>query len=133
MAGVPKPSGHILDGQSITPLLKNAKALKREAIFWHFPAYLEPYNDEQWPWRTTPAGAVRQGPWKLIEFFEDGKVELYNVGDDISERNDLAKKMPDKTKQLHRLLTEWRRSVGAPVPTEKNPQYDPDIRAARRR
>jgi arylsulfatase A-like enzyme len=132
MAGVPEPSGHILDGRSIFPLLKGTKNLKREAIFWHFPAYLESYNKEQWPWRTTPAGAVRQGDWKLIEFFEDGKIELYNLKDDISEKKDLAGIMPDKAKQLHRMLVKWRKSVDAPVPAEKNPQYDHNARKAAR-
>jgi len=130
MTGAPKPSGHILDGESIAGLLKGASSLKRKAIFWHFPAYLESYNERQWPWRTTPAGAVRQGDWKLIEFFEDGKVELYNLKDDIGEKNDLAKTMPAKAKELHRLLVKWRKSVEAPVPTEKNPRYDPDAKPA---
>jgi arylsulfatase A-like enzyme len=132
MAGVAEPSGHILDGRSIVPLLKGAQTFKRKAIFWHFPAYLEAYNDEQWPWRTTPAGAVRQGDWKLIEFFEDGKLELYNVKDDIAEKKDLAGTMPDKAEELHRMLIEWRKSVGAAVPTEKNPKYDHDARMAGR-
>jgi len=128
MAGIPKPSGHLLDGESIVGLLKGAGSLKRKAIFWHFPAYLEPYNEQQRPWRTTPAGAVRQGDWKLIEFFEDGKVELYNLTDDIGEKNDLAKAKPAKAKELHRVLAEWRKSVNAPLPTEKNPKYDPAAR-----
>jgi len=129
MAGLGRPAGHILDGESIVDLLKGTGGgLKREAIFWHFPAYLEPYNKKQWPWRTTPAGAVRQGDWKLIEFFEDGTLELYNLKDDIGEKNNLADKMPDKTRQLHRLLVRWRKSIGAAVPTEKNPQYDPAAR-----
>ena len=129
MAGVPKPSGQILDGRSIVPLLKGEKTLERSAIFWHFPAYLEAYNEEQWPWRTTPAGAVRQGDWKLIEFFEDGKLELYHLADDAGEKNDLAGRMPDKVQQLHGVLAAWRQSVGAPIPTEENPQYDPEARA----
>jgi arylsulfatase A-like enzyme len=128
MAGAPKPLGHLLDGESIMPLLKGASNLKRKAIFWHFPAYLEPYNKKQGPWRTTPAGAVRQGDWKLIEFFEDGKIELYNLKNDISETNDLAKTKPAKAKELHKALVEWRKSVNAPVPTEKNPRYDPAAR-----
>jgi len=132
MAGVPEPSGHTLDGRSIVPLLKGGRTLNRKAIFWHFPAYLEAYNDKQWPWRTTPAGAVRQGDFKLIEYFEDGKIELYNLKDDLGEKNDLAGTMPGKAKELHRTLIEWRRSVNAPVPTEKNPQYDPAARAAGR-
>jgi len=132
MAGIPQPSGHTLDGRSIVPLLKGGRTLNRKAIFWHFPAYLEAYNEKQWPWRTTPAGAVRQGNWKLIEFFEDGKVELYNLKDDLGEKNDLAGTMPEKAKELQRTLVQWRRSVNAPVPTEKNPQYDPAARAAGR-
>jgi len=147
MAGVPKPKGHILDGQSIVGLLDPVRnktsasngvkgktsQFEKRAIFWHFPAYLEAYNEQQWPWRTTPAGAVRLGSWKLIEFFEDGKLELYNIEDDIGEKNDLAGTMPDKVKELHRILVEWRKSVGAPVPTERNPQYDPSARAAGRK
>ena len=132
MASAAEPSGHTLDGMSIVPLLKGGRTLNRKAIFWHFPAYLEAYNDKQWPWRTTPAGAVRQGDFKLIEYFEDGKIELYNLKDDLGEKNDLAGTMPEKAKELHRMLKEWRRSVNAPVPTEKNPQYDPVARAAGR-
>ena len=132
MAGVPEPSGHVLDGLSIVPLLRGKGTLNRKAIFWHFPAYLEAYNEEQWPWRTTPAGAVLQGDWKLIEFFEDGKIELYNLKDDLGEKDDLAGTMPDKAEELHRTLIEWRKSVDAPVPAEKNPQYDPAARVAGR-
>jgi len=147
IVGVPKPSGYILDGQSIVGLLNPVRSktsisngvnttdpkFKKRAIFWHFPAYLEPYNERQRPWRTTPAGAVRQGNWKLIEFFEDGKVELYNLKDDIGEKNNLARTMPAKAKELHRLLVEWRKSVKAPVPMEKNPLYDPDAKPAKKR
>ena len=132
MAGVPKPSGHILDGLSLVPLLRGQGRFKRDEIFWHFPAYLEPYNERQWPWRTTPAGAVRQGSWKLIEFFEDGKLELYNLKDDISEKNNLAEKMPNKAELLRRALVNWRKSIAAPVPAEKNPKYDHEARAAKK-
>jgi len=125
MAGARRPSGHILDGLSIVPLLRGKGTLNRKAIFWHFPAYLESYNEKQWPWRTTPASAVRQGDFKLIEFFEDGKIELYNLKDDLGEKKDLAGTMPDKAEELHSMLVEWRKSVKAPVPAEKNPQYDP--------
>jgi arylsulfatase A-like enzyme len=128
IAGAPKPSEHILDGVSLVPLLTRRENLKRKAVFWHFPAYLEPYNEKQKPWRTTPAGAVRSGDWKLIEFFEDGTIELYNLKDDISETNDLAKTNSNKAKELHRMLIEWRKSVNAPVPTEKNPEYEPAAR-----
>jgi len=133
ISGAAKPAGWILDGESLMPLLKGAGTLKRNAIFWHFPAYLEPYKDNQWPWRTTPAGAVRLGDWKLIEFFEDGKIELYNLKDDIGEKSDLAAAKPAKAKELHRILLQWRKSVGAPVPTEKNPKYNPDVKPAKKK
>ena len=77
-------------------------------------------------WRTTPAGAVRAGPWKLIEFFEDGRVELYNLDDDIGETNNLAATMPEKAAQLHQTLRQWREAINAPVPREKNPRYHSD-------
>ncbi len=128
LAGAVEPSAHILDGESLVPLLTQDSSLKREAIFWHFPAYLEAYKGgkSQGPWRTTPAGAVRRGDWKLIEFFEDGHLELYNLKEDIGEQNNLAENMPEMAEELHRVLLEWRRSVNAPVPTERNPRYDPN-------
>lgn len=126
MAGAARPEGHMLDGESIVSLLKGRASVKREAIFWHFPAYLQANYGWKGPWRTTPAGAVRRGDWKLIEFFEDGKLELYNLKNDIGESNNLASVMPGKTAQLHHLLQMWRKSVNAPVPTELNPAYRPD-------
>ena len=62
-------------------------------------------------------GAVRAGDWKLIEFFEDGKQELYNLKDDIGEEHNLAKENPDKVKELHAKLVAWREKVGAKMPT----------------
>jgi len=126
MAGASKPAGHILDGESIVPLLRGKGTLKRDAIFWHFPAYLQRNYGWKETWRTTPAGAVRQGDWKLIEYFEDGRLELYNLKDDIGEQNNLARKMPEKAGQLHEFLKKWRESVNAPVPTELNPAYKPE-------
>jgi len=122
MAGASGPAGQPLDGESIVPLLKGTGGLKRDAIFWHFPAYLQGGGGT---WRTTPAGAVRKGQWKLIEFFEDGRLELYNIVRDIGEKDDLAGKMPEKAKELHNLLRDWRKSVNAIVPTTLNPKYKP--------
>jgi arylsulfatase A-like enzyme len=127
MTGVPKPRGKLLDGRSIVPLLKGRKSLNRKALFWHFPAYLQgkaegardPY------FRTRPGAAVRAGDWKLIEYFEDGALELYDLKDDISEQNNLVEVMPEKTAELHRLMLAWRKAVDAPVPTELNPEYNP--------
>jgi len=125
MAGAAKPSSQVLDGQSLVPLFKGHADLKRQAIFWHFPAYLESNYGYPGTWRTTPAGAVRAGNYKLIEFFEDGRLELYNLKEDIGEKDNLAEKMPERTSQLHKLLKDWRKSVNAPVPTERNPLYNP--------
>ena len=127
LAGAKRKSGQILDGVSILGLLRQRGGIKRKAIFWHFPAYLEASGRGKGAWRTTPAGAVRCGDYKLIEFFEDGRVELYNLAEDISEKNDLAESMPEKRKELHEMLIGWRKSVDAPVPTDKNPEYAPQV------
>lgn len=111
----PKPS-RTVDGMSIVPLLTQKGALHRKAIYWHYPHYH--------PGGTSPAGAIRSGDWKLIEYFEDGRLELYNLKDDLSETTDLSAKMPDKVQELHKMLMDWRKSVDAVVPTP-NPDYDP--------
>jgi arylsulfatase A-like enzyme len=127
LAGAPKPAEQVLDGESIVPLLTRSGKLRRKAVFWHFPAYLEANYGWKGTWRTTPAGAVRRGNWKLIEYFEDGTLELYNLRADIGEQNDLAQRMPEKARQLHVLLRNWRKSVEAAVPTELNPGYNPNL------
>ncbi len=125
IAGAEKKPGQILDGESLVPLITQTGGLKRDAIFWHFPAYLQGGGGT---WRTTPGGVIRRGDWKLIEFFEDNRLELYNLADDIGEATDLAARMPDKTRELHDRLVAWRKAVNAPVPTEKNPKFDPSTR-----
>ena len=126
VTGTPAPKDYTLDGRSLVPLLKDATAnLGRDAIFWHFPCYLQGYTERHGAFRTTPGGAVRAGDWKLIEYFEDDTLELYNLSNDIGEKKDLAKAEPQKTRELHKLMTDWRRKVQAPVPTTPNPKYDP--------
>lgn len=118
LAGVKGDAKHNadLDGVSLVPLLGDPAAkLQRDAIFWHYPHYH--------PGGATPYGAVRAGDWKLIEFYEDMHVELYNLKEDIGERNDLAARMPDKVAELRDRLHRWREAVGAQMPTP-NPQYD---------
>ncbi len=103
------------DGESIVGLLKQRGKPKRKAIYWHYPVYHH----------STPAGAVRMGDWKLIEFFGGGRrLELYNLADDIGEKKNLAVKHPAKAAELHGALIAWRRSVGAAMPTP-NPNHDP--------
>jgi arylsulfatase A-like enzyme len=125
LAGLDAPAGQPLDGVSLVPLLTGDGLLRPRPLFWHFPAYLGAYRGMEGPWRTTPAGAVRYGDFKLIEFFEDGRLELYNLANDPGEAHDLADEMPEKVQELHRLMQDWRQDLGAPVPTEPNPEYDP--------
>jgi arylsulfatase A-like enzyme len=117
LASAPKPK-HILDGESLVPLFRNASAaLKRDAIFQHFPGYL---GAGPGSWRTTPVGLIEIGDWKLMEYFEDGRLELYNLRDDIGEQNNLATKMPDKAKELHARMLTWRKDINAPMPTKND-------------
>ena len=110
MSGQPLVPKQHADGLSLMPLLKGGKKLDREAIYWHFPHYHGS--------RSKPAGAVRAGDWKLIEFFEDDKLELYNLKDDIGERRDLAQEKLDKVTELHDMMKAWRVDVGAKMPTK---------------
>jgi arylsulfatase A-like enzyme len=119
-----EPPAQPLDGVSLLNLLQGADTLVPRALHWHFPAYLEAYRGMAGPWRTTPAAAIRTGDYKLIEFFETGELELYNLRADIGERVNLAAELPDVVKELHRLMIEWRRSVDAPVPRQLNPAYE---------
>lgn len=114
MAGAALPEQPI-DGASLTSLLKAPDAeLPRDAIYFHYPHYHH----------SRPAGAIRKGDWKLIEFFDDGSLELYNLAEDLGESQDQANAQPDLAKRLQRQLAEWREAVGARMPTV-NPKYDP--------
>ena len=97
----------------------------REALYWHFPAYLQGTRKTGQAFRTRPAGAIRLGDWKLLEFFENHRVELYNLKDDIGEQKNLATSNPKKTKELLDLLHGWQKKVDAPIPSELNPDYAP--------
>jgi arylsulfatase A-like enzyme len=125
LCAVPCPP---VDGESLVPLLldegggRGAGRLEREALFWHFPAYLEPYGDAT-AFRARPAGAVRRGRYKLIEHFEDGRLELYDLRDDPGEAHDLSAERGELRDELQRLLAGWREELGAPVPTERNPDF----------
>jgi arylsulfatase A-like enzyme len=106
-AGVPLGPKQIVDGESLLPLLTHRGGLRRQALYWHYPHYSD---------GTTPYGAVRRGDDKLIEFYEDGRLELYNVKEDLGEKNDLAGRNPAKARKLQRLLADWRRQVDAQMP-----------------
>jgi len=117
MAGLGlRPKQHV-DGVSLVPLLKeqvNESGWQRKAIFWHFPHYHGSGN--------TPAAAVRTGKYKLIEWFEDGSVELYDLEEDIGETRNLAETMPNKRDELLGMMRSWRHQIGAKLP-QPNPDY----------
>ena len=118
IAGAKQQGKQILDGESLVPLMRSPTAtLKRDAIYQHFPGYL---GAGAGSWRTTPVGLIEVGDWKLMEFFEDGRLELYNLKDDIGESKNLAKEMPDKTKELHARMVAWRTEINAPMPTKND-------------
>lgn len=120
-----------IDGKDLGPVLRDpASDLKRDAIFWHFPAYLKGYRgmaDEGYRagWRATPSSAIRAGDWKLIEYFEDGSSELFNLAKDPGEQTDLSETNPKKKAELHEQLQTWQESIKAPNTFQKNPAYRP--------
>ena len=107
---------NVMDGDSLVPLLAGpTDHLENRALYWHFPAYLEA-GGKAGPWRTTPVGVVRDGRWKLLEFFEDDRLELYDLDADPSESRNLAAQEPGERDRLHTMLKQWRASVDAPMP-----------------
>jgi len=116
MAGAKDDSQRAVDGESLVPLLRQSGSLRRDAIYWHYPHYH--------PGGATPYSAIRRGDFRLIEFFEDNHIELYDLKNDIGEKEDLAAKMPEKAEQLRPRLAAWRNEVGAQLPSS-NPDYDP--------
>lgn len=111
LAKVPAPS--TLDFQDISPVLFEQKVLDRP-LFWHQPHYMNQGGK--------PAGVAREGDWKLIEQYEDGSLELYNLAKDPSETTDLAATEPNRVAALRGKLEAWRRSVGA-EPIKANPNF----------
>ena len=101
-----------LDGQSLVPLLRQPDArLNRDALFFHYPHYYS---------TTTPVSAIRAGDWKLLEYFEDQHLELYNLRDDPGEKRDLAAQQPDRAAQLRGRLQAWQKQVGAQLPSARS-------------
>ena len=85
------------------------------------------------PFRTTPAGAIRMGDWKLIEWFETGRLELYHLSQDLGEQQNLSDQYPEKLSELHKAMKQWRQQVHAPVPSRPNPKFNPNAKVKPRK
>ena len=113
VAGIPELPANI-DGIDVTDHLLSSTPLQRDTLFWHYPHYHH----------GVPSGSIRKGDYKLIEYFEDGKLELFNLKTDLGETNNLIEQKPDLAAQLHRELVAWRNEVDAQMPTP-NPNHVP--------
>lgn len=132
IAGVKTPANSVLDGSSYARVLLASESAvpPNRALFWHFPGYL---GAGAGSWRTTPAGAIRSGSWKLLEFFEDGRLELYNLENDLGETNNLARVHPAMTQELHNQLKEWRSRIKAPMPQLNSAPHTPAAAGKKKR
>jgi arylsulfatase A-like enzyme len=118
-AGCEQPAGHPLDGMSLRPLLSRSGETTARDLVWHYPHYS---NQGGRPGAALFAGdGPRPGTEKLIEHFEDGRLELFDLASDPGERNDLAAERPERARELHGRLVAWRKQVDAALP-RPNPE-----------
>jgi arylsulfatase A-like enzyme len=110
------PDQHV-DGRSFLSALKG-QTYDRGPIYWHFPHYSN--HGFQ-----SPGGAIRSGRYKLLEYYENGTVQLFDLENDIGERNDLAKSQPQITQQMKQMLHDWREEVDAKMPYPKTATSKP--------
>jgi len=110
-AGASMPAKPV-DGVDIGALFEKPHgSTSRQALYWHYPHFANQGG--------RPSGAILEGAWKLIEFYEDGRLELYNIEQDPGEQHDRAQEEPERVKQLHAALIAWRESVDATMPERK--------------
>lgn len=123
------PSGLVLDGRSLMPLLSGTGQIQRKALYWHFPLYMQNETCSPATWCTTPVGVIRKGRYKLMEFFEPRgtpcRMELYDLEQDRQESQNLSCSRPDVLKELRADMLDWRTRLAAPVPDLPNPLFDP--------
>jgi arylsulfatase A-like enzyme len=142
-AGVEPAKSKVLDGESLLPLLKQEGSLNREAIFWHFPGYLDSAvtRGRDRVFRTRPVSVIRKGNWKLHLYHEEwqldggrksidsnNSVELYDMVNDIGERKNVAGKNTAKRDELVEDLLAWFETADALLPKERNTKYDPNAK-----
>ena len=100
------------DGISFVPLLEGKPFNGHEAIYWHFPHYSNHGNQ-------SPGGAIRVGQYKLLEYFENGTVQLFDLDNDLGEQRDISKENPETTQKLLKMLQGWRQETDAKMPYPK--------------
>ncbi len=98
--------------------MREAGGLKRTAIHFHYPNYA-------WHRDNRLGSAIRKGPYKLIEYFDNGSVELYDLSGDLGEKHDLSKRLPEKAAELKSELHKWRADSGACLPRRPSAEKDP--------
>ena len=121
LAGVPMPEGQDVDGVSLVPLL-GGESMAERSLFWHYPHYGNQGGE--------PSSIVTMGDWKLIHYHEDGRDELYHLGQDVGEQNDLAAKQPERAFAMRMTLDTWLKSSGAKMPVPDT-QFDSAARSSR--
>ena len=127
-AGINKEQ-YDVDGVSLRLVLEEKVSQLDRPLFWHFPIYLAVYSvhdneNRDSLFRTRPGSVIRYGKWKLHYYFENNEVELYNLAEDIGERNNLAKKELEKTEEMVNYLKKWWDETNAPIPKKINPEYE---------
>ena len=136
IAGAPLPESQLLDGKSLLPIFDQKTTSfdvygNPRSLYWHFPAYLDSYGQgysteqQDTLFRSRPCSIVRRGPWKLMQFFETGKLELYNLSNDIGEANNVAEQNPQIVADLLNNLQTWQTKVNAAIPVKPNPDFSP--------
>ncbi len=118
MTGGRVPGEQKVEGVSIVPLLEGKEPPDRDDIYWHFPHYSN-------HGRQSPGGAIRSGNYKLIEYYENYSVQLFDLEEDPGEQHDISSSLPEKVNEMRNKLHQWREKVNAQMPGP-NPDYDPE-------
>lgn len=107
LSGTELPKSQIIDGTSLVQILygKKDKSKSPRVFYWHYPLEKKHFLGGR------SSGAIRDVDWKLIEFYDTGEIELYNIKEDIDESENLLYKYPDKVKELHKKLIDWRKNI----------------------
>ncbi|MFW2386596.1 MAG: sulfatase [Akkermansiaceae bacterium] len=136
LAGVslPDQATQPTDGVSMVPLMKG-QSIEERAIYWYYPLYLTGpggttpvFGTQKMHWRATPCSVVRKGDWKLMQFFETGEVELYNLKDDVGESQNLAASHSQQAAELLHDLKQWQKRTNVDIPSTLNPEFDPSLK-----